>query len=249
MKYLTSLDIVKKVSSDLKDLTDEEIVKQIQIEKDVLKKEKLMTYLISRCSSIIYHMAKKYYVKRSTRDDIRQEVLIGFIKAVKSYNEGCPFKPFAILCIRRHCISFIKSANRQKNITMNESISLNTQYYYKDGEKDDEFIDKLVAPRTIEPEYIIICNEEIKYCDILMQKILSKLEYKVWIGYALGLSYKRIAELTGISKKSLDNALQRAKNHLRDEYKKNNDLTGNVLKNYIISLRLHEKEEYKKLLA
>ena len=248
MSYVPSLKVIKEISTDLYNLTDEEIVSLIHKETNKIERERLISYLIIRCNSIIYQMTKKFFVKRATKEDIRQEVLIGFLNAIKNYNHIHPFKSFATLCIKRHCITVIKHANRKKNLVMNDACSLNTYYHYEDGERDVELIEKLAASKKYGPEYNILRNEDIIYCNKLIKKIMTKLEYKAWIGYVLGLSYQEISERMGISKKSLDNALQRAKEHLRKEYDENPNLTNTALKYYILNKKDHEEEE-KSLLA
>ena len=247
MSYAPALKVIKEISTDLYNLTDEEIVELIQKETNKKRKEQLISYMIVQCNSIIYHMTKKFFVKRTTREDIRQEVLIGFLNAITNYNNKYPFKPFAILCIKRHCCTLIKNANRKNNLVLNDAYSLSSRLKFNDGETDVEFIDKLIAPKEYSPEYCILRNEEIYYCDKLIKKIMSNLEYKAWIGYVLGLSYQEIANRIGISKKSLDNALQRAKEHLRKEYN-DNKLNNDILIDYILDKKDHQKES-EKLLA
>lgn len=74
------------------------------------------------------HLAYKkfFYVAGGNRDDIYQEALTALAcKAIPDYDESKgSFLGFARLCIKRHIITVVKSANSLRNGVLNESMSL-----------------------------------------------------------------------------------------------------------------------------
>ena len=53
-----------------------------------------------------------------------------------------------------------------------------------------------------------------------MGKLLSDFEFRIVVMYMDGMSYARIAEITGKDTKSIDNALQRSKKKLTEVLKR-----------------------------
>lgn len=77
--------------------------------------------------------AHKYYISGMDEDDIYQESIIAFLKAVDDYNsKKGSFKSFANLCIDRHLANKIKQSHRQKNKAFNESASLDANVFASD---------------------------------------------------------------------------------------------------------------------
>ena len=76
-------------------------------------------------------------------------------------------------------------------------------------------LDSEVVDLSRSPEEQIMLKEQI---DLLMQKlrgILSNKELEVLMLYTDGLSYSAIAKRLGISEKSVDNSLQRARRKIQ----------------------------------
>lgn len=138
---------------------------------------------------------------RSEFDDYFQEGLLGLLEAVNSFDESkqVPFLTFAKVCIDNKLKNLKRKANGKQQIP-SKSIS------------GFDSIADIISEEN--PENIVINKEEV---DFLKQKAklhLSKLEYKVFCYYVCGYSYFEIAEKMQISKKSVDNAIQRIKNKL-----------------------------------
>ena len=113
------------------------------------------------------------------------------------------------MCINRQIITAIKTANRQKHIPLNSSVSLNKQVYGSDEE--ETYIDFLKTEEATSPEAIFIGIENKNFILEHFSKALSSFESQVLSLYLQGRSYSRIAEITGKPEKSIDNALQRVK--------------------------------------
>ena len=78
------------------------------------------------------------------REDIIQEGMIGFYKAIRDFkgDKLSSFKAFAELCITRQIITAIKTATRQKHIPLNSYVSLDKPIY--DEESDRTLMDVII---------------------------------------------------------------------------------------------------------
>ena len=134
-------------------------------------------------------------------DDIIQEGLIGLFKAITSYDETkAAFSTYAITCIDNGIASALKESARKKNIPLNTSISM-----------EDE------DPPSNEhsPLDITIIRDEYSKLVGRISKNLSQFERDVLALYLDGYSYLVMAELLHTNSKSVDNALQRARQKLK----------------------------------
>jgi RNA polymerase sporulation-specific sigma factor len=153
------------------------------------------------------------------QEDLIQEGMIGLYKACQSFSRqsGASFKSFAHLCIKRQMQSAIKSANRQKNLALNNALALGSKngIVFVDGDSAGENEKIIYLPLFQEsPENEMIHQEN--YDEMLenIKKSLSPFEYKVLEFYLDGYKCSQIANLTGNSSKTIDNALYRIKNKL-----------------------------------
>jgi len=142
-------------------------------------------------------------------EDIIQEGMIGLYKAIRDFNvkKQNNFYAFAELCVTRQLISAIKTANRQKHIPLNSSLSLNRAVY---NENDECTYIEFISDDT-NPETLIIEKEDKNFIEKNIANILSSLENKVLALYLKGKSYTEIADIIEKDEKAIDNALQRVK--------------------------------------
>ena len=148
------------------------------------------------------------------KEDIYQEGMIGFYKAIRDFkpDKFTSFKAFAEICVTRQIITAIKTATRQKHIPLNTYVSLNKPIY--EDESDRTLIDVLSSIAISAPEELIISQEQMKYIEEEISKVLSDLELEVLTSYLDGKSYQEIASDLDRHEKSIDNALQRVKRKL-----------------------------------
>ena len=191
-------------------LTDEELITEI---KENTNSEAL-DYLINKYRNFVRAKARSYFLIGADREDIIQEGMIGFYKAVRDFRNDklSSFRAFAELCVTRQIITAIKTATRQKHIPLNSYVSLNKPIY--DEESDRTLLDVLSGAKVSDPEELVISQEEFVDIEKKMEEILSDLEWKVLMSYLDGKSYQEIAEDLGRHVKSIDNALQRVKRKL-----------------------------------
>lgn len=194
-----------------KQITDEELVR---ISK--LGNKQAESLLINRYKNFVKIKARSYFLIGADKEDIIQEGMIGLFKGIRDYNpeKACCFKSFAELCIQRQIITAIKSATRLKHSPLNTYISLDMPLYNE--EFDKTLIDSIANTKVLEPEEIIISQEEVGNMEAIMLTVLSDLEWVVLTNYVTGKSYYEIAEELNREVKSIDNALQRVKKKLEN---------------------------------
>ncbi|CDZ99419.1 RNA polymerase sigma-H factor [Metalysinibacillus saudimassiliensis] len=190
-------------------LTDEEVINLIQ-QGDV----EALEYIINKYKIIVLAKAKSYFLIGADREDIIQEGMIGLYKAIRDYRDdkSASFRVFAELCVTRQIITAIKTATRQKHMPLNAYVSLDKPVYEEDSEKT--LVETMVGPTTIEPENIVLQQEQQDYIELKMSEVLSELEQRVLALYLEGQSYGEISEQLDRHVKSIDNALQRVKRKL-----------------------------------
>jgi RNA polymerase sporulation-specific sigma factor len=188
---------------------DEEVVSEAKL-GDVRAQE----YLIAKYQNFVKAKAKSYFLIGADKEDIYQEGMIGFCKAIRDYRPDklASFKAFAELCVTRQIITAIKTATRQKHIPLNTYVSLNKPIY--DEESDRTLLDVLSEAKVTDPEEIMISKEELNHIQNEIGQVLSELEMEVLGSYIDGKSYQEIACDLNRHAKSIDNALQRVKRKL-----------------------------------
>ncbi len=192
--------------NEYESMSDEQVVALVR-EGD----QSAQDYLLNKYKTLVKSKARAYFLMGADREDIIQEGMIGLYKAVRDYQpeKNAAFRSFADLCINRQIITAIKTANRQKHIPLNSSVSLNNKVYGSDEE--ETYIDFLKTEEVTSPEAIFIGIENKNFILEHFSKALSSFESQVLSLYLQGRSYSRIAEITGKPEKSIDNALQRVK--------------------------------------
>ncbi len=205
---MSETEIEKNPFADFKNLADESIVKMAQGKNDSLAQE----YLLLKYRGFVRGKARSYFLIGAEREDIIQEGMIGLYKAIRDFrsDKQASFRAFAELCVTRQIITAIKTATRQKHIPLNSYVSLNKPIYEDDS--DRTLMDVFVGTnKQANPEEMIIRQEELADIQNKMYKILSELEWEVFMSYLDGKSYQETAAELHRHIKSIDNALQRVK--------------------------------------
>lgn len=173
-----------------------------------------LDYLIQKYRNFVRAKARTYFLIGADKEDIVQEGMIGLYKAVRDFkgDKLSSFKAFAELCITRQIITAIKTATRQKHIPLNSYVSLDKPIY--DEESDRTLMDIISGTKVLDPEEVIINQEEFDDIELKMAELLSDLERKVLALYLDGQTYQEISEELNRHVKSIDNALQRVKRKL-----------------------------------
>ncbi|MBR1866486.1 MAG: RNA polymerase sporulation sigma factor SigH [Lachnospiraceae bacterium] len=191
--------------------TDEELILLIQ-DGD----QEATEYLLKKYSPLVKKSIRTLYLIGADAEDLSQEGMIGLFKAIQNYREdnNASFYTFAKVCIDRQIYSAIKASNRKKHSPLNSYIS----FYAKNGEAEAELIDNLEAGNESNPEHIILDRENASYFEEVLEANLSQLEKSVLPLYLDGQSYSDIAASLNKSPKSIDNAVQRIRDKVRNLY-------------------------------
>lgn len=205
LKTLDS-DFSQKFSSYL-ELVDEDIVKHAQI-GDSLASE----FLLYKYRNLVKAKVKSYFLVGAEKEDLIQVGMIGLWQAIIDFRQdkAISFPAFAKLCIQRHIITAIKTANRQKQIPLNTSLSLEapveSQVIF-----EWSLLDILSTTSVTDPEELVIRQEDAKLFHQILRRLLSDFEWKVLTGYRSGKSYRDISSELRCNTKSVDNAISRIK--------------------------------------
>lgn len=194
-----------------KNAKDEELVLMAQNGDDAAQE-----YLLDKYKSLVRAKSRAYFLIGADSEDIIQEGMIGLYKAVRDYNEekNASFRSFAELCVNRQMITAIKAATRQKHQPLNSYVSLNKPVYEEESEQTYMDFLQSSSDSLLNPEALLIGQENKSFLEDQMVKNLSSFETRVLILYLQGRSYFEIAHVLDKPEKSIDNALQRVKKKL-----------------------------------
>nr|WP_084268825.1 RNA polymerase sporulation sigma factor SigH [Oceanobacillus damuensis] len=170
--------------------------------------------LINKYINFVRAKARTYFLVGADKEDIIQEGMIGLYKAIRDYDGDklSSFKAFAELCVTRQIITAIKTATRQKHIPLNSYVSLDKPIY--DEESDRTLLDIIGGSKEIDPQEMLINQEDYGNMEYKLSELLSDLEKKVLHLYLDGRTYQEISVSLNRHVKSIDNALQRVKRKL-----------------------------------
>ena len=186
------------MNNDLKNADDVSLVENYRAGN-----EDAFDVLYDRYKSKIRIVCRPYYLWWGDSEDVVQVGLIGFLRAVNTYNVGggASFWTYAVTCIKAKVFTAIKSSLPNG----------------KDGEGSEEII-----PASDDIEGIVLIREMIAAIMSGLDGELSEFEAEVLKMYIIGFGYEQISAKTGKSYKAVDNALQRAKKKI-ERYKGTTD--------------------------
>ena len=165
--------------------------------------------LMERYKTMVKAKARGYYIAGADMEDTIQEGMIGLYNAYASYDEDkdASFKTFATLCVERAMVSAVRKATATSQIPVEKVVSISDQ----DGEGLEEILEDGKAG---DPEEIYLRKSHTQMLHKYAEEHLSSKELQVLRQYLQGNSQSEIAEILGISRKSVDNALSRIKGKL-----------------------------------
>ena len=177
-------------------------------------------YLLEKYKYLVRKKARTLYLIGGENDDLIQEGMIALYKAIRDFDpaKDSSFIQFAEVCIEHQLYNAIKGANRMKNTPLNTYISLYSPLGTSDDSTSRETLaDTLLPNEFINPEDILIDQENVTDIQSAIEKKLSPFERHVVELYIDGCSYQQIAEKLGKTSKSIDNALQRIKKKIKPD--------------------------------
>ena len=189
--------------------TDEELIALLRSGE-----QGITDYLMEKYKNLVRKKAKALYLIGGDNDDLIQEGMIGLFKAIRDYraDRESSFYHFADLCIARQLYTAVEASQRKKHAPLNSYVPL-----YADSEDaENGGLDNILSSvEELNPEKIVINQEELQAFQKKVEDCLSDMEKEVLAYYLQGLDYNQIAEAMGKEPKAFDNALQRLKKKLK----------------------------------
>ncbi len=159
--------------------------------------------LLVRYKNKVLSVARRFFLAGGDTDDLVQEGMCGLYSAMTTFEGETGFAAYAYACIRNRIVDAVKRAESLKNAALNGSSPITEA----DGKT-----------AYVNPEEMLIDNENGEEISQKMQKVLSALEYKVIRMYVDGATMSEIVSSLHLTYKQADNAVMRAKNKLRALY-------------------------------
>ena len=146
-------------------------------------------------------------------NDIMQEGFIGLEEAIMGFSEkdNTSFYTFAVLCINRQIINYLRKMTKGKDRILNDAIAI------------DETIEKNICD-DFNAEFSLISQEEEKNMIKELEKNFTKFERDVFKFKIDGYSFEEIANILNRDVKSIYNTFQRIKIKVKKVFKKDNYL-------------------------
>jgi len=219
---------VRRISGPLEKLEYEDLVEVVRGKARDNKKNNAYNEIEKRIKIKVFYITRQFYIPGFNYDDVLQEALYALrFKAIPDYDgskgqgdQPYPFDKFAMLCIRRHLSTILKSSFRNKEKALNTSFSLDQD---RSSHDDENLYLSDILSTTNESLLDKVSQQE--YYKELMEKLygrLSKLEKNVFVLYICKYSYDEITDKINkfyksrgkkrkVNVKSVDNALSRVK--------------------------------------
>ena len=140
-------------------MTDREIVARAQ-----RGDESASEYLLYKYRNLVRTKVKSYFLVGAEQDDLLQVGKIGLWQAIIDFrcDKAISFPAFAKVCIQRHIITAIKTATRQKQTPLNQSLSLESPS--EDSGPDWNLSDIIPAAETLDPIDKVLETETPAFC-------------------------------------------------------------------------------------
>lgn len=160
--------------------------------------------LSERYHRAIIGIVNSLNIPSSETEDMMQEGLIGLLKATRTFDSslGVQFSTFAYTCIKNSILSALKRYNRLKKTSLHSSMSVGLE------EIEEEYLSS--------PEAKLIDSESAQELQKRIISALSSYESKVFEMYLAEVPYAVMSKRLNKDVKSIDNALQRIKNKLKE---------------------------------
>ncbi len=187
------------------DAPDEQLVAAARLGCD-----ESITVLLARYLPLITRKAVACGHSFLDEDDFIQEGLIALLRAIRFYqtDKSTAFVTFAVTCINNSIRSALRSGELLKHMPLRGYVSLD-EYLEGGGVASPSN-----AHNGYSPETLVIKKEEYALINQTIRSLLSGLEREILMLYLKGLTYEQMATRLGVTNKSVDNALQRARKKL-----------------------------------
>ncbi len=160
--------------------------------------------LVMRYQRLPRSCARPYFLAGGDSEDLIQEAMFGLLKAIREFDvqRDTSFRTFAEICIRNRIRSAVTAAMRGKHVPLNDSVPFESPMLGNENSPEELFIN-----REEEQEQMTRINRR-----------LSPLEQQILSLYLQGYSYRDIGLQVGRPTKSVDNAVQRIRRKVTEQY-------------------------------
>lgn len=173
--------------------------------------------LVVRYYRLVRVCSRPFFLVGGDSEDLLQEGMVGLLAAVREYDpaRGVRFRTYAEVCIKNRLISAIKAAAKGVCGHLNNYPPFETPLY---SGNDDHYAYSTDQNGPENPEDLLISREAYQERLKVFKGQLSGFEAKVLDLYLDGLSYSEIAAEIDKSPKSVDNAVQRIRRKLAQQF-------------------------------
>lgn len=174
----------------------------LPIEQAARGDEQAFAVVAERMTPIIRSTVQSFAALGLDADDLEQEASLGLLAAVRTYRAdgGAAFTTYATTCIR----------NRLTSVARRHGTRIRTE---QPLEQDSD----LPADADSDPARRMLEQEALSHLQQQLRQRLTALEYQVLLARLTDLSYDEIAARLGVSKKAVDNAVQRLRRKMTAE--------------------------------
>ena len=133
-------------------------------------------------------------------NDIMQEGFIGLEEAIENFvqDQDATFYTFALLCIDRQIVNYLRKTTKGKEKILNEAVTL------------DDTLEKVISDDVSVEDSFFLKNEELDIIEKI-KKVLTDFELKVFELKIKGYSFEEIANTLNKDVKSIYNTFHRIK--------------------------------------
>ncbi len=167
--------------------------------------EAAFSSLFASYEKLIDSRCMQYAEGAPSLEEARSEAIDAFLRAVNTYDVeqvSVTFGLYAQICIDHRLISCMRKWKR-----LSRTISLDT-----------EEIAALGADEMSDPAYYVVERERYAELQSKINSALTESERRVWFSFIAGHTAAEIAEVLGKDKKSVENAIYRARKKLRSAF-------------------------------
>ena len=165
--------------------------------------------------NLVINKYKRSYIKlKIDEQEVYSEATLGFSDALNNYRDDkdASLPTFITLCVERKLFGLVRKYMTQKHKIDIDSLSLETSY--NDTEKP--LLEMISDNGKNDPLNNLEENDNYLELKRKIEMSLSKSEYEVYSLMINNYNYKEIAQILNINEKSVDNAIQRIKNKVKN---------------------------------
>lgn len=175
--------------------------------------------LLEAYKPLVLSRASRYFLAHGDRDDLIQEGMIALFQAVAA----CPaerftsFASYAFQAVDNRLVDLLRQEQSQKRQALAQALSLDAPSQDQ-ADRQDLPLGVTIRLDQAGPDDQVLYQESLKALAQALEEDLSPQEGQVLQAYLQGQSYEAIGQALGLTSKSVDASLQRARRKLRKRF-------------------------------